>query len=88
MSIQPDPELEKLLERAAENGAKKAFRDIGLDYEGAADDIRQMKNFLSNIRLMSREALKTISSATIQIILLCIALVLFIKTGVMKLSGF
>ena len=39
-------EFEKLLERAAERGARHALSDVGLDGSEAANDIRELRNLL------------------------------------------
>ena len=42
----PDAEFEAILTRAAEEGAKRALADVGLDGDEAALDIRDLGNRL------------------------------------------
>ena len=42
----PQDELEAILERAAERGARHALHEVGLDGEDAAHDIRELRNLL------------------------------------------
>lgn len=47
----PDAEFEAMLARAAEKGLKRALADVGLDGEGAALDIRDLRSLLDCVRL-------------------------------------
>ena len=40
----PQDEFEEMLSRAAEEGAKRALHDVGLDGENAAEDIRELRS--------------------------------------------
>lgn len=42
----PQAEFEDMLERAAERGARHALREVGLDGEDAANDIRELRGLL------------------------------------------
>jgi len=55
----PDAEFEELLARAAEEGAKRALADVGLDGKEAALDIRDLRTLLASIRFMRRTAVQT-----------------------------
>jgi len=55
----PDAEFEAMLARAAEEGAKRALADVGLDGEEAALDIRDLRSLLDCIRLVRRTAMQT-----------------------------
>lgn len=52
-------ELECLLERAAETGARRALADAGLDGKEAALDIRDLRSLLDCIRFVRRTAVQT-----------------------------
>ena len=52
-------ELEALLARAAEQGAKRALADFGLDDDEAALDIRDLRSLVDCIRLVRRTAMQT-----------------------------
>ncbi|WP_374422798.1 DUF6127 family protein [Paracoccus sp. (in: a-proteobacteria)] len=58
-SDRTDAELEALLARAAEQGAKRALADFGLDDDEAALDIRDLRSLVDCIRLVRRTAMQT-----------------------------
>lgn len=53
-------EIEELLARAAERGARKALADLGLEGKDAALDIRDLRALIECIRLVRRTAVQTI----------------------------
>ena len=55
----PDAEFEAILTRAAEEGAKRALSDVGLDGDEAALDIRDLRSLVDCIRLVRRTAMQT-----------------------------
>jgi len=55
----PDAEFEALMVRAAEEGAKRALADVGLDGQEAAFDIRDLRSLLASIRFVRRTAVQT-----------------------------
>lgn len=55
----PDAEFEELLARAAEEGARRALADVGLDGQEAALDIRDLRSLLASIRFVRRTAVQT-----------------------------
>ena len=55
----PDAEFEELLARAAEEGARRALADAGLDGRDAALDIRDLRSLLDCIRFVRRTAVQT-----------------------------
>ncbi|WP_370395929.1 DUF6127 family protein [Cognatishimia sp.] len=55
----PDVEFEAMLAHAAEEGAKRALADVGLDGEEAALDIRDLRSLLKSVRLVRRTAMQT-----------------------------
>lgn len=52
-------ELEMMIGRAAEAGARKALHDIGLHDEEAASDVRDLRDLLETWRDAKRTAWKT-----------------------------
>ncbi len=56
----PDHEFEAILARAAEEGARRALADAGLDGPEAALDIRDLRSLLDSIRFVRRTAVKTV----------------------------
>ena len=81
----PDAEFEELLARAAEEGAKRALADVGLDGTEAALDIRDLRSLLASIRFVRRTAVQTtvhiITTSVILALLAGIALKLRIFGG-------
>ena len=81
----PDAEFEELLARAAEEGAKRALADVGLDGSEAALDIRDLRSLLASIRFVRRTAVQTtvhiITTSVILALLAGIALKLRIFGG-------
>ncbi len=71
-----EADFEVILARAAEEGAKRALADVGLDGRDAAVDIRDLRALLDSIRLARRTALQTIAS------MLTTALILALIAGV------
>ena len=55
----PQAEFEAMLARAAEQGARRALADVGLEGKEAALDIRDLRALLDCIRLMRRTAVQT-----------------------------
>ena len=55
----PDAEFEDLLARAAEEGAKRALANVGLDGKEAALDIRDLRSLLEGIRFVRRTAVQS-----------------------------
>lgn len=53
------PEFEELLARVAQEGARRALADAGLDGKEAALDIRDLRALLASIRFMRRTAVQT-----------------------------
>ena len=45
-----EAEMEAMVERAAEAGAKKALREAGLSDDGATNDVRELRNLLDSYR--------------------------------------
>lgn len=54
-----EPEFEEILVRAAEEGAKRALAEVGLEGKEAALDIRDLRSLVECIRLVRRTAVQT-----------------------------
>ncbi|MGY6570114.1 MAG: DUF6127 family protein [Salinarimonas sp.] len=52
-------DLERLLERAAEAGARRALHEVGLDGTGAAEGIRDLRSLLAGFRMARQTAVQT-----------------------------
>ena len=62
-------ELEAMIQRAAEAGAKKALRDVGLSDDNAVHDLRDVRDLLDSWRSVKRTAGKTITQIITTLIL-------------------
>lgn len=60
MVIMPRDEFEKLLEQAAERGARHALADVGLDGDDAAHDIRELRGLLDAFNTAKHTAWQTV----------------------------
>jgi hypothetical protein len=56
----PEEAFEKMLELAAERGAKRALADVGLVDENAATDIHDLRDLLNAVRIAKRTAWQTV----------------------------
>lgn len=74
-------QIEAMLNRAAEYGAKKALSDIGLHDDDAADDVRELRNLIDTWRDTKRTAWKTFISWGVKGLLLALVAGLWFKTG-------
>jgi hypothetical protein len=54
-----EAELESILARAAERGARRALADVGLEGKEAALDIRDLRSLIECIRFVRRTAVQT-----------------------------
>lgn len=62
-------ELEAMIQRAAEAGAKKALRDVGLQDDAAVHDMREIRDLLDSWRAVKRTAGKTLTQIITTLIL-------------------
>ena len=69
-------QLEDMLDRAAKKGASKALRELGLQDDSAANDIREMRGLLDAWRLTK----KSIWATTVK--MGTVAVLTFIATAV------
>jgi len=56
----PEDEFESMLARAAEQGARRALADVGLDGPDAASDIHDLRTLLESLRMARRTVWQTI----------------------------
>lgn len=80
LAVPPDPilrltraELETLVERAAEEGARKALERIGLHDDDAPGDVRDLRGLLEAWRDARRTAWATIIKAATTVLLAALA---------------
>jgi hypothetical protein len=74
-------ELETMLDRAAKRGAAEALRELGLQDDDAASDLREMRSLLDAWRLTK----KSIWSTTVK--MGTVAVLTFIATAVWMTFG-
>ena len=55
--------MEAMIERAAEAGARKALREVGLSDEDANSDVKELRNLLDSFRSAKRTVGKTLVQA-------------------------
>ena len=78
----PKHEFEAILARAAEEGAKRALADVGLEGDEAALDIRDLRSMLDLLRLVRRTAVQTVVRAVTTAVLLALLAGVAIKLKV------
>ena len=81
-TLSPD-QLEILLERAAERGAKRALETVGLHDEEASGDLRDLRGLLESYRTVKTSVLGAIGKAIGVAILAALAF----KSGVLWKDG-
>ncbi len=74
-------ELDALIERASERGAKKALQSIGLGDDKAASDITLMRRFVRTVDGITNTATKTITVLVLTALFGLLALGFWVKTG-------
>ena len=58
-----EAEMEAMIERAVEAGARKALREVGLSDEDANHDVTELRNLLDSFRSAKRTVGKTLVQA-------------------------
>lgn len=58
-------DLRAMLEKAAEEGARKALAGVGLHDDGAGDDVRDLRQVMADWRAFKRGALTSIGNAIV-----------------------
>jgi 2-iminoacetate synthase ThiH len=74
-------QLEEMLERAAQKGAKEALHSIGLHDDKSADDVRELRSLLQMFRQMKTTAINTFVRALVMAILGLIMIGFYVKYG-------
>jgi|TARA_R100000482_G_scaffold59123_1_gene21492 2-iminoacetate synthase ThiH len=75
-------ELEKIISRAAEQGAKQALKDIGLSDEEAYDDVKELRGLLDAWRATKSTVGQTIAKMLTTSILTALAVGIWMSWGV------
>lgn len=65
-----DAQLRQMLAEAAEDGARRALREVGLADDDAAADVRELRNLLDAWRDAKRTAWQSVVKAATTVILI------------------
>lgn len=76
-----DEEVRRLITEAAERGAKKALREIGLHDEHALDDVREIRGLLDAWRETKRTVGQTVARLLTTAILTALAAGIWMNWG-------
>lgn len=74
-------ELEKIINRAAEQGAKQALKNIGLSDEEAYDDVKELRGLLDAWRATKSTVGQTVARMLTTSILTALAVSIWISWG-------
>jgi len=74
--------LEKIINRAAEQGAKQALKDIGLSDEEAYDDVKELRGLLDAWRATKSTVGQTMARMLTTSILTALAVGIWMSWGV------
>ena len=80
-------DVEEMLCRATEAGAKRALADVGLHGEDAATDIKELRSLLSAFQFARRTALRTTVKIITTAILVTLMAGLAIKLKLLTILG-
>jgi hypothetical protein len=72
--VQFTPEIEALLDAAAERGAQKAMQSLGLHDDNAPKDVAELRSLLDSWRDVRKTVVKTVTQAITVFILGALAL--------------
>lgn len=75
------PELQAMLDAAAETGARRALASLGLHDEEAAQDLRDLRRLLTDWRGVRRTVLEQIARALTTGVLALLALGAWLRWG-------
>ena len=76
-----EQEIELLIQRAAEEGAKQALREVGLNDEDAFSDVRELRGLLDSWHETKRTIGQTVTKALTTVILTLIAASIWFNYG-------
>lgn len=80
--LRDDPVLKTLLAEAAREGARQALAEIGLHDEEAVADVRDLRQFITALRLMKKGAWGAVGGVVGKVVLLALLV------GALWLAGF
>ena len=76
-----EQEIELLIQRAAEEGAKQALREVGLNDENAFSDVRELRGLLDSWRDTKRTVWQTVTRVLTTVVLSLIAAGIWFNYG-------
>ena len=76
-----EQEIELLIQRAAEEGAKQALREVGLNDENAFSDVRELRGLLDSWRDTKRTVGQTVTRVLTTVVLSLIAAGIWFNYG-------
>lgn len=76
-----EQEIESLIQRAAEEGAKQALREVGLNDENAFSDVRELRGLLDSWRDTKRTVGQTVTRVLTTVVLSLIAAGIWFNYG-------
>lgn len=85
VTLKPE-ELEKMLERAAHKGARRALETVGLQDNEALDDVREIRSFIRDWRVIRSGILRAFGRVLFWGILVLVA-TFGVKTGTINFFG-
>lgn len=75
-------DLDEIIEAAAERGAKRALKDLGLDDESAHHDVRDLRDLIKSWREVRSVALQTTAKIVTTAILTAIVIGVGVRLGI------
>lgn len=78
-------DLDEMIEAAAERGAAKALKNLGLSDDQAPHDIRDLRELMSSWRSIRKEAISTSTKIITTVILTAMAIGLGVQFGIHRL---
>ena len=76
-----EQEIESLIQRAAEEGAKQGLREVGLNDENAFSDVRELRGLLDSWRDTKRTVGQTVTRVLTTVVLSLIAAGIWFNYG-------
>ena len=76
-----DEELEKIIQHAAQEGAKQALKEIGLSDQDAYDDVKELRGLLDTWRVTKQTVGQTVTKIFTTAILTALAVGIYLGWG-------
>ena len=79
--IMTEQELESLIDKAAQQGAKQALKEVGLSDEEAYDDVKELRSLLDSWRATKTTVGQTIARMVTTALLTALAVGIYMGWG-------